>query len=235
LHYGRIFKLKSMKRYVIITGGGQGLRMGTDIPKQFLMLGDRPVIMHCMKKFYDFNNFIEIILALPQEHFSHWEVICHQYKCNIIHKVVAGRKTRFDSVKNALKTIQEPGLVAVHDAVRPLVSIQTIERCFKMAEEKGNAIPIVGINESIRQIKETGSKAVNRDHFKIVQTPQVFKSDILLEAYTQSYRESYTDDASVVESMGHTINLVEGNIENIKITSPIDLVVAEGILSKLSN
>lgn len=224
-----------MPNYAIIVAGGKGERMGQQIPKQFLELAGKPILMHTIEKFYNTSPELKIILALPENQFDYWEELCYKYGfTKIPHQLVAGGKTRFDSVKNALKLVTENGIVAIHDGVRPLVSAQTITNCIAAAQLTGNAIPVVDVVDSLRFVskQENTNKAVTRSCYKSVQTPQCFKTEIILKAYEQDFDESFTDDASVVEKMGHQINLVEGNIENIKITSPIDIAVAEVLMKK---
>ena len=219
-----------MKKYAIIVAGGLGTRMNAGIPKQFLLLKGKPVLMHTMDVFCRYDNKIQFIITLPEKVFDQWQQLCEKHNFNITHQLVKGGKTRFHSVKNALYHIKEKGLIAVHDGVRPLVSISTISACYDKAEKSGNAIPVIAIPESIRQIDPHGSKAVERSLFRLVQTPQVFQSDVLLDAYEQSYLLAFTDDAGVVEKKGHIIHLVEGNPENIKITTPTDMRIAEALL-----
>ncbi len=224
-----------MHKYAIIVAGGKGERMGENVPKQFLELAGKPILMHTIEKFYQTFPQTKIILALPENQIDFWEELCYKYGfTKIPHQIVAGGKTRFHSVKNALVLVKETGIVAVHDGVRPLVSTATITNCFAQAEKSGAAIPVVDVVDSLRFVskQEQTNKAVARSCYKNVQTPQCFKSELLLEAYEQDFDESFTDDASVVEKLGHSIELVQGNIENIKITSPIDLIVAEDLLSR---
>ena len=220
----------NQKKYAIIVAGGSGTRMGADIPKQFLLLKEQPVLMYTIQNFFNYDSSIEIIVALPKEQFSYWSDLVLKHRFNVVHKVVAGGQSRFHSVKNALAEVDKEGLVAIHDGVRPLVTHETIERCFQMAGEKGNAIPVVDIVESIRELKGENSKAVDRSKYKAVQTPQVFKTNLIKEGYNQEFSPFFTDDASLVEAMGHTIFLTEGNRENIKITTKSDLVIAEFFL-----
>lgn len=224
-----------MHKYAIIVAGGKGERMGENIPKQFLELNGKPILMHTIEKFYQTFQNLTIILALPENQFDFWEELCYKYGfTNIPHEIVAGGKMRFHSVQNALAKVNEEGIVAVHDGVRPLVSSKTIVACFEMAQKFGIAIPVVDLVDSIRYVSKTENKAVNRSCYKSVQTPQCFKTSLIKQAYLQPYSESFTDDASVVEAIGEKICLVEGNKENIKITSPEDLVVATTYL-KLQN
>jgi len=224
-----------MKQKVVIVAGGVGKRMHAKIPKQFMKIGGEVILMRTMRIFNAFDNEMEIIVTLPEQEIKTWEQLCGTYKFRIPHRVVAGGNTRFNSVKNALETIDEDSLVAIHDAVRPLVSAKTIKRVFDKAGEKGNAIPVLSANESLRYITGTENKSVVRDHYKMVQTPQVFHNQLLIYAYQQEYRPEFTDDASVVESKGILIETVEGNSENIKITTKKDLDIAEVLLSYLNS
>jgi 2-C-methyl-D-erythritol 4-phosphate cytidylyltransferase len=219
-----------MKKYAIIVAGGKGLRFGANLPKQFLLLKGLPIIMHSINRFKSFDKSIEIILVLPNEHMSYWKEICDEYDFKTSHSIAQGGETRFHSVKNGLSLVTENSLVAIHDGVRPLVSIDTIKNAFEMADKEGAAIPVVELVDSIREMKGTESKPLLRENYRLVQTPQVFKSDILAEAYKQPYNTEFTDDASVVERAGYKVRLVKGNIENIKITNQIDLQVAEGLI-----
>lgn len=222
-----------MHKYAIIVAGGKGERMGEQLPKQFLELAGKPILMHTIEKFYQTFPQTKIILALPENQIDFWEELCYKYGfTKIPHQIVAGGKTRFHSVKNALALVKQNGIVAVHDGVRPLVSATTITNCFAQAEKSGTAIPVVDVVDSLRFVskQEQTNKAVARSCYKNVQTPQCFKSELLLKAYEQDFDETFTDDASVVEKLGHSIELVQGNTENIKITSPIDLIVAEALM-----
>ncbi|MBI5217483.1 MAG: 2-C-methyl-D-erythritol 4-phosphate cytidylyltransferase [Bacteroidia bacterium] len=219
-----------MNKYVVIVAGGSGKRMNSGIPKQFLELCGKPMLMYTISKFYAYDNFIKIILALPENQIEYWKGLCSKHKFSIKHSIVPGGKERFHSVKNALIKIKDTGIVAVHDGVRPLVSVDTIKRCFNASSKLGNAIPAVDISESVRVMEKSRNKAVDRSKYKLIQTPQVFKTDIIKKAYTQDYKPQFTDDASVVEALGYKINLVEGNFENIKITSPLDLIMAEALM-----
>lgn len=224
-----------MHKYAIIVAGGKGERMGKETPKQFLELAGKPILMHTIEKFRTTFPEIEIILALPENQISFWEELCVLYEFPFSPKrVVKGGKTRFHSVKNALALVVEKSIVAVHDGVRPLVSKETIINCFEEAEKKGNAIPVVDVIDSLRFVskQEGTNQSVTRSCYKVVQTPQCFNSDVLLRAYQQEFDDSFTDDASVVEKLGEKIYLVPGNNENIKITSPIDLSLAEIYIGK---
>ncbi|MDD4821759.1 MAG: 2-C-methyl-D-erythritol 4-phosphate cytidylyltransferase [Bacteroidales bacterium] len=221
-----------MKKYVIIVAGGKGIRMSADLPKQFLKLGDKPILMHTILRFAEYDPTMKIIVVLPQDQQDFWKTLCRQYDFMVPHKIANGGDTRFQSVKNGLAFIRETGLVGIHDGVRPFVSTEVIDRCYKTAETVGAVIPVIDILETVREVLPEGSRSVNRNLYKVVQTPQVFQNDLLLRAYNQLYREEYTDDASVVESCDIKVTLVEGNRENIKITTPLDMMLGEVIVQK---
>lgn len=218
---------------VIIVAGGKGLRMGGDIPKQFREIGGKPVLMRTMERFNRFDPAMEIILVLPENQLEYWRTLCRRHSFSLPHKVAAGGDTRFQSVKNGLALAADGGLTGVHDGVRPFVSQETIIRCYATAAETGAAIPVLPSNESLRRVEADGtSHAVERAVYRMVQTPQVFSTDLLKAAYERPYQSFYTDDASVVEATGYGITLVEGNRENIKLTTPFDLVIAGALLEK---
>jgi 2-C-methyl-D-erythritol 4-phosphate cytidylyltransferase len=223
-----------MKLYVIIVAGGSGKRMGAEIPKQFLELAGRPVLMHTIERFKSFNDAIEIITVLPENQLRHWLDLQKKYSFNVLQTLVKGGSTRFLSVKNGLKFVNVPGLVAIHDGVRPFVSNDTIKRCFETAEKLGNAVPAISPTESLRILTDQGSTPINRQNVKQIQTPQVFNSELIKKAYLQEYRPEFTDDATVLEKMGEKINLIEGNRENIKITNPEDLLISTALLPIIS-
>ena len=226
-----------MHKYAIIVAGGKGERMGASTPKQFLELAGKPILMHTLEKIQQTIRSIKIILALPENQFDFWEELCYKHKfVNTPHQIVKGGETRFHSVQNALKLVKVESIVAIHDGVRPLVSEETIKRCIAEAESNGNAIPVIEIVDSIRHFSNQTKKseAVSRSCYKIVQTPQCFSSDLILKAYQQVYENKFTDDATVVEKLGETINLVEGNKENIKVTTAEDLLIAEALISQHS-
>ena len=220
-----------MKQYIVIVAGGSGNRMGSATPKQFLELLGQPILMHTIQKFHHCIPSGEIILALPKNEQNTWQQLCQQHAFALPHTIVNGGGTRFHSVQNALKEVTEDGLVAIHDGVRPLVSEQVILDCFNAAQKYGAAIPVLALQDSIRQLTNNGSQVADRNQFVLVQTPQCFQSDLILKAYQQSFNNSFTDDASVVEQLEHSIHLVDGNKENIKITTPADLKVAVTVLS----
>ena len=226
-----------MKKNVIIVAGGSGKRMQSQLPKQFLTLSGKPVLMHTLEVFHQTlkEKPYQIILALPAAQIKKWESLCRQYHFNIPHIIVEGGSQRFFSVKNALNKITDDSLVAIHDGVRPMVSKDVIKRCFDVAGRAGTAVPVVQISESMRKIEPQHSAIVNRADYVLVQTPQVFHSVLLKRAYRVAFHERFTDDASVVEFYGENISLVEGNQENIKITIPSDLKYAEWLISKGKN
>lgn len=221
-----------MKKVAVVVAGGSGSRMQSDIPKQFLLLGGKPLLIHTLTVFRRFAPEIELILALPAREIEHWQMLCNKFGFGEAHTIVEGGKTRFHSVKNALYEVENQSIVGVHDGVRPLVSTETLRRCYQTAEEHGNALPVADIFESVRKTEGDTSVSVNRDQYKIVQTPQVFRAELIKQAYEQAFRESFTDDASVAEAYGVKIRIVKGNRENIKITTPHDLYIAEALLSK---
>ena len=222
-----------MDRYAILVAGGKGLRMGSDIPKQFLPLRGRPVLMHTIDVFRRTYPDIHIILVLPREQQDYWRQLCGQHDYDVELCVADGGETRFHSVHNGLSLIPDDarGVVGVHDGVRPFVTPETIRRCFESAEEYGAVVPVVPVVETVRQLLADGSSmTVDRNAYRLVQTPQTFDIQLLKKAYGQPFDPFFTDDASVVETMGHPIKLVEGNNENIKLTNPADLKLAEGMV-----
>ena len=219
-----------MDLYVVIVAGGSGKRMGAEIPKQFLELAGRPVLMHTIERFKSFSDSIEIITVLPENQLRFWIGLQKKHSFSVLHTLVKGGPNRFISVRNGLEFVKSPGLVAIHDGVRPFVSMDTIKRCFETAEKYGNAIPSISPTESLRLLSETGSVPVNRFTVKQIQTPQVFSAELIKNAYKQEYSQDFTDDATVLERMGEKINLIEGNRENIKITNPEDLLISTALL-----
>ncbi|MFZ4739996.1 MAG: 2-C-methyl-D-erythritol 4-phosphate cytidylyltransferase [Bacteroidales bacterium] len=218
-----------MQKSVIIVAGGLGTRMNADIPKQFIEISGKPIVMHTIEKFYYFDHSITIVLVLPKQHILLWHKLVEKHNFNIPLQLANGGETRFDSVKNGLKIIKN-GIVAIHDAVRPFVSLETIKRAYETAISKGNAIPTIGINDSLRILDNYGNKPLDRNLIKIIQTPQCFEITLIKKAYDQPFDSSFTDDASVLEKIGEEINLIEGNQENIKITHPTDLMIANTLL-----
>ena len=221
-----------MKKYAIIVAGGKGQRMNADLPKQFILLSGKPLLMYTIEAFYKYDKKIKIVLVLPSSQIDYWKNLCVKYYFTYPIEIVEGGHSRFHSVKNGLSSLKENGLVAIHDGVRPFVSIETITRCFSAANEFGNAIPVIDIVDSIRHIEGDRNEAVDRNQYKLVQTPQVFEIEKLKTAYAHALTvetSQFTDDASVFSFAGYKIHLVEGNRENIKITTPFDLLLAESM------
>ncbi len=223
-----------MEKYAIIVAGGSGKRMESNIPKQFLKIGKKLVLMHSIDAFRSFDENINIVLVLPESQMEYWKEKCRKFRYSCDFPVAMGGDTRFHSVKNGLEYVAANSLVAVHDGVRPLVSEQTIATSFKLAKENGAAVPCLSMADSVRLINDEGSRTFDRHLIKRVQTPQTFLSNALKRAYKQEYLPSFTDDASVVESIGQQITLFDGNRENLKITRPFDLLVADCYLRKKS-
>jgi 2-C-methyl-D-erythritol 4-phosphate cytidylyltransferase len=217
-------------KYVIIAAAGFGSRMNSQVPKQFLMLAGVPVIVRTIYAFTSVWKDAEFIAALPEEEFPRWEKIRKKFLKNIPVRITKGGATRFHSVKNALKLIKENGMVAVQDACRPFVSPELLLKCWEVVREKGNAIPAIDLKDSIREVMKDGTRQRSREKYKIIQTPQCFNVDLLKKSYQQNFNETFTDDASVVESAGNKIYLVDGDPSNFKITTPFDLSIAEKIL-----
>lgn len=220
-----------MKKSVIIVAGGIGKRMRADIPKQFLLLNRKPILMHAIDCFYNFKNDIAVILVLPSNQIDYWKTLCSGHNFKTIHEIVEGGETRFHSVKNALAFVND-GIVAIHDGVRPFASKQMITRLFEGGISKSNAIPVIEITESLRIEDEESNYPLNRSKIKIVQTPQVFRTELIKKAYSQKYNSNFTDDATVLESIGEKINLIEGDKENIKITTSYDLSLAKELIKR---
>ena len=213
--------------------------MGGALPKQFQLLGDRPVIMVTLERLYAIDNTLKFILVLPLEYIALWDELCAKYEFKLPVTAVAGGNTRFHSVQNGLSMIEgdDEALVGVHDAVRPFVSQKVLDDAFREAWINGAAIPMIDVQDSLRQIigAAGASQAVPRDRYRLVQTPQVFRLSLLRNAYSQRYVEAFTDDASVVEAMGERVYAVEGNRENFKLTTPFDMMVAKTIIETYSD
>lgn len=246
--------------YAIIVAGGRGLRMGADLPKQFMPIGGLPILMHTLEVFERAIPGIQLILVLPTDQQALWHNLCCQHAFTLKHTIVDGGATRFHSVFNGLRSIENVelsatpdgcSLVGVHDGVRPFVSVDVIRRCYDIARKGRAVVPVIPVVETVRQLSSTvpqalsplttqrtdgditsSSVTLDRSLLRLVQTPQVFPLDLLRRAYEQPYRETFTDDASVVEALGYPITLVEGNRENIKITTPFDLAVAEAFVGR---
>ncbi|MBQ6749336.1 MAG: 2-C-methyl-D-erythritol 4-phosphate cytidylyltransferase [Bacteroidaceae bacterium] len=216
---------------VIIVAGGKGLRMGGDIPKQFLPVGDKPILMRTIERFLQYDKEMQVVLVLPESQQDYWQTLCSEYNFSLPYVLANGGETRFHSVKNGLaKVSPDATLIGVHDGVRPFVSIDTIRACYDEAVRSEAVVPVIDVVETVRHIlKGNESETVSRNDYKLVQTPQVFSASLLRAAYSQPYIDFFTDDASVVERFGHPVTLVQGNRENIKITTPFDLKVAEAL------
>jgi 2-C-methyl-D-erythritol 4-phosphate cytidylyltransferase len=212
----------------IITAGGIGKRMGTELPKQFLSVADKPILLHTLERLFSFDKDAQIILTLPQEWKNYWQEILKEHQCTIPHRVVDGGQERYHSVKNAIGFCSG-NFIAIHDGVRPFVSNETFERLKEAVFQYGAVVPVSPVKESLRFFNEHGSQSIDRSKFMLVQTPQVFSKEIIQNSYDTEYHQSITDDASLVEACGFVVHTVDGNEENIKITSPLDLALA-GIL-----
>jgi 2-C-methyl-D-erythritol 4-phosphate cytidylyltransferase len=225
--------MRLVKKYVIILAGGKGLRMGTDIPKQFLLLGEKPVLMHTIEAFYDYDPCIRIILVLSKEQGNYWKLLCEKYQFTIEHQITYGGETRFHSAKNGLQLVtEENSLVAIHDGVRPLVTQKIISNAFETAERGKSAYPVIPVPDTLRRLlPNEKNRLVDRSKFFLVQTPQVFSSKMIIHAYLTEYSPEFTDDVSVAEKRKSCkAIMIEGSQENIKITTSIDLAIAEAIL-----
>ena len=211
---------------VIIVAGGKGLRMGADIPKQFLPIDGKPILMHTIERFHTYDPTMQIVVVLPAAQIDYWRTLCRQHAFTTPYDIAEGGETRFHSVGNGLQLVTpDRRLIGVHDGVRPHVSADVIARCYQTAAHSGAAIPVVDVFETLRHVHpDSSSTTVPRSDYRLVQTPQVFDAQLLRRAYGQPFSPQFTDDASVVEALGHTITLVEGNRENIKITTPNDLM-----------
>lgn len=234
-----------MLNYTIIVAGGKGLRMGGDIPKQFLPIAGMPVLMRTILRFREALPEVNIILVLPKSQQDYWKNLCQQYQFNVGYQLADGGQTRFHSVQNGLALIPDnaDGVVGVHDGVRPFVSVETIRRCYEEARNSKAVVPVIPVVETLRKIDIENravanpqlSHTVPRDEYRLVQTPQCFDIQLLKAANRQPYCDAFTDDASVVEAYGQAVTLVDGNRENIKITTPFDLIIAESILAHNSH
>ena len=216
-----------MKKIALIVAGGNGSRMNNDTPKQFLLLGNKPVLYHSIKAFLEAYNDMEIILVLPEEHIGKGQEIIDGYFDDSKFQITAGGRTRFHSVQNGLSLVNEEAIVFVHDGVRCLLTSELVKLCYEGALESGTAVPAVACKDSVRLLTSNGNKILNRNRVMLIQTPQTFHSKILLPAYQIDYKDKFTDEATVVEAFGLKINLIEGEEDNIKITTPTDLFIAD--------
>ncbi|MEO5584000.1 MAG: 2-C-methyl-D-erythritol 4-phosphate cytidylyltransferase [Flavobacteriales bacterium] len=221
-----------MKRSTIIVAGGSGKRMGAAVPKQFLLMAGKPILCHTIEAFHRFSPAMQIIVVLPKEQIESWRTLCTGHGFTIEHVVVSGGEERFHSVGEGLKEVEHDGLLAVHDGVRPLVSVELIDRCFAAAEAHGAAIPVLPVSSSVRELVGEGSRAVERSRLRVVQTPQCFRVELLRKAFELPYDPAFTDEATLVERIGLAVHLVEGEERNIKVTTPTDLVLAKILLEE---
>ncbi|HYF67558.1 MAG TPA: 2-C-methyl-D-erythritol 4-phosphate cytidylyltransferase [Ohtaekwangia sp.] len=221
----------SFKEYALIVAGGKGTRIQRPIPKQFIELQGLPILMHTMHAFFRYAENISVILVLPGDDIDTWRTLCIKHNFTRPHVLATGGETRFQSVKNGLQAIKEEGLVAIHDGVRPLVNEDLIGASFRLAAVHQSAVASVRLKESIRTTDQERTKALDRSRFRLIQTPQTFNIGLIRKAYEIKEDPSLTDDASVAERAGHIISLFEGSYENIKITTPEDLIVADALLS----
>ena len=226
-------KGEKVREYIIVVAGGKGLRMGSDIPKQFLPIGGKPVLMRTLERFREYSDDIQIILVLPEAQQEYWHQLCDEYHFDVEYTLANGGQTRFHSVQNGLAKVPDDaqGVVGVHDGVRPFPSIEVIKNCYETARTAKAVIPVIPVVETVRHLDGDSSLTVPRDEYRLVQTPQTFDIQLLKAANKQPYNDGFTDDASVVEAFGHKITLVEGNRENIKITTPYDLKIAEILIN----
>lgn len=222
-------------RYAIIVAGGNGLRMGNEIPKQFLLLNNKPILMHAITQFQAFDSAISCIVVLPVLQIAYWETLCETYQFSLPHTVVSGGKERFHSVANGLNAINGSGLVAVHDGVRPIITKEMLEQGFQTSEIFDSAVPYIDSVDSLRQIDGEDSKTLDRTRIKRIQTPQIFDVEKLKKAMDTPYKPEFTDEATVWENAGHKVHFYKGNSNNIKITTPIDLEIAEIIIKKYTD
>ena len=222
-----------MSDYIIVVAGGKGLRMGSDIPKQFLPIGGKPVLMRTLERFREYSEDLQIILVLPEAQQEYWQELCKKYDFKVEYLMANGGQTRLHSVQNGLALVPDnaEGVVGIHDGVRPFPSIGVIRNCYETARIAKAVIPVIPVVETVRHLNNDDSMTVPRNEYRLVQTPQAFDIQLLKAANHQPYNDGFTDDASVVESYGHKITLVEGNRENIKITTPYDITVAEAIIN----
>jgi len=218
--------------YALIVAGGKGTRIKSKLPKQFLELNGLPILMHTINAFVRYSTSVRIILVLPEDDFEIWNALCEKFSFKVPVILERGGESRFQSVKNGLDKIEGNGLVAIHDGVRPLVSEDIIGASFRLAAVHQSAVAAVRLKESIRMTDQDNTKAMDRSRFRLIQTPQTFQIDLIKKAYQQKEDASMTDDASVAERAGHIISLFEGSYENIKITTPEDLIVADALMKQ---
>lgn len=221
-----------MNKYALIVAGGSGSRMQSDTPKQFLVIGNKPILMHSLNAFHQYSSTVQIFLVLPEDHMPLWKNLVKDHSFNINHTLIIGGETRFESVKNGLNEITGEGLVAIHDGVRPFVSQEIIANCFISAENNGTGVAAITPKDSLREITKNGNINVDRASYKLMQTPQTFDISLIKKSYAEANSIGFTDDASVAEQAGHKITLVEGDYRNIKITTPEDIKIAQALLEE---
>ncbi len=219
-----------MKKYAVIVAGGKGVRMGSAVPKQFLPLNGQPILYHTIKAFADAFADMQLVLVLPQDQLSYAQMVLQSFPERIDITIVAGGETRYHSVQNGLKVVEQDSVVFVQDGVRPLVTTELIQRCYVQAIEKGSAIPAIPVADSMRILEDEDSRPIDREQMRIIQTPQTFKAEVILPAFNQKYQAAFTDEATVVEAYGDVVYLVDGERSNIKVTTPEDMIVAEALL-----
>ncbi len=224
-----------MKKYAVIVAGGKGVRMGSALPKQFLPLNGHPILYHTIKAFADAYADMQLVLVLPKDQLSYAQMVLQSFPERIDITIVAGGETRYHSVQNGLKVVDENSIVFVHDGVRPLVSTALIQRCYEQAVDKGSAIPVIPVADSMRILEDEDSRPIDREQMRIIQTPQTFKAEVILPAFQQEYQVAFTDEATVVEAYGDNVYLVDGEKRNIKVTTPEDMIVAEALLNAREN
>jgi 2-C-methyl-D-erythritol 4-phosphate cytidylyltransferase len=221
-----------MKLFALITAGGEGRRMGSGVPKQFLELDGRPILMHSIQAFLNYAPDMELVVVLPEDWFGPWKALCQTHRFMARHRLAISGPTRFHSVKNGLRQVPGEALVAIHDGARPLLPLSVISRVFENARKFGNAIPVTEPGDSLRTVEGAMSAPLDRMKVRLVQTPQCFHAGEIKKAYERNFHESFTDDATVLEAAGGRLFLVDGSRENIKITTPTDIILARGILSE---
>lgn len=219
-----------MKKYAVIVAGGKGVRMGSAVPKQFLPLNGQPILYHTIRAFIDAYADVHLVLVLPSDQLSYAQMVLQSFPERIDVTITAGGETRYHSVQNGLKVVEGNSIVFVHDGVRPLITTELIHRCYEQAVEKGSAIPAIAVSDSMRIIEDDESRPIDREMMRIIQTPQTFRSEIILPAFEQEYQASFTDEATVVEANGGIVFLAAGEKGNIKVTTPEDMIVAEALL-----
>jgi 2-C-methyl-D-erythritol 4-phosphate cytidylyltransferase len=220
-----------MQRYAIIVAAGTGSRMNSGLPKQFLLLAGKPVLYYSLKAFFENDTSTIQVVVLAKQEVTFWKEMCQKHKIQIPHQIVIGGNTRNESVRNGLNFLSGEGIVAIHDGARPFVNNEIIENCFLSAEKNGSGVACVKVKDSVRLVKESGNSALERDSLRLMQTPQTFQLSLIKKAFERLGDSNSTDDATVAEKAGHEIHLVEGSYQNLKITTPEDLILASALLN----